>query len=334
LGKSCDTAVTDVADYIEKGLNRGQYSLCVFLDIKGAFDNLDLKAAMTHLIQRGAPSWFTTWYKHLIKFRNIKTCYCGENINVCIDNGCTQGGVLSPLFWALIFDYLLILINSNGPVPAVGFADDGAFQVNGDNLDNLFSDMQTALDRAQTWADRFGLTFCEEKTKFMIFGKPVDTDLKLVLNGKRIGRVSNISYLGVTLDDRLSFRPHIEAKINSALGTLICYNNTIRVRCVPRTDMGRWIYTGVIRPAFTYGCHVWSHKLLQKDRLAMGKINRRALLSMSNCVWATPTAAMEVITQIMPLDLHTEKEALLKYSNMNHSLQSGTSKSRGRTCSG
>ena len=49
LGKSCDTALSETIDYIEKGIERKQYVLGVFLDIKGAFDNVNPDLSLIHI---------------------------------------------------------------------------------------------------------------------------------------------------------------------------------------------------------------------------------------------------------------------------------------------
>ena len=48
------------------------------------------------------------------------------------------------------------------------------------------------------------------KTKFMIFGKHrLNTRLQIEIDGVAIERVNENKFLGVTIDDRLSWKPHI-----------------------------------------------------------------------------------------------------------------------------
>ena len=44
-GSSCESALSDMVDNIEKSIYRGEYAVGVFLDIAGAFDNLSYEAA-------------------------------------------------------------------------------------------------------------------------------------------------------------------------------------------------------------------------------------------------------------------------------------------------
>ena len=44
-GSSCDSALSDMVNDIEKSIHRGEYALGVFLDVTGAFINLSIEAA-------------------------------------------------------------------------------------------------------------------------------------------------------------------------------------------------------------------------------------------------------------------------------------------------
>ena len=57
MGRSCDSAITHAVNYIEHGLENGEKVLGVFLDIKGAFNNIKTNPAIKCLTQQGIPSW-------------------------------------------------------------------------------------------------------------------------------------------------------------------------------------------------------------------------------------------------------------------------------------
>ena len=78
IGRSCDSALSQTVDLIEKGLNRGEYVIGIFLDIRGAFDNVNPEEATKALKERRFPEWFTTWYGHYIKNRQVRANFCDE----------------------------------------------------------------------------------------------------------------------------------------------------------------------------------------------------------------------------------------------------------------
>ena len=67
--RGTDTALSEVVDKIESGLLRGQYTLGVFLDIQGAFDNLSIKSAIIGMKNRGFPPLITSWYGYYLSNR-------------------------------------------------------------------------------------------------------------------------------------------------------------------------------------------------------------------------------------------------------------------------
>ena len=64
--RNCDTALAEVTDHIEKANLRGLSAAAVSLDIRGAFDNVGLNAAVQSLCKKGFPFWMTNWYKHYL----------------------------------------------------------------------------------------------------------------------------------------------------------------------------------------------------------------------------------------------------------------------------
>ena len=69
--------------------------------------------------------------------------------------------------------------------------------------------------------------------------------------------------------------------------------------------IARWIYTAVVRPVLCYGALVWWHttKLLCR-KVRLSNVQRQACMGISGAIKSTPQAALEVILNIIPLELH------------------------------
>ena len=68
--------------------------------------------------------------------------------------------------------------------------------------------------------------------------------------------------------------------------------------------MVHWLYTSVIRPFISYGALVWSPNVTQKTtKIQLGRIQRMACLAIEGAMKSTPTAAMEMLLNLTPLDL-------------------------------
>ena len=64
-----DNALSNTVNEIEKGIANQEYVMVVFLDIKGAFDNVTTSAIMKSMINHGVPIMIQKWYKNYLDNR-------------------------------------------------------------------------------------------------------------------------------------------------------------------------------------------------------------------------------------------------------------------------
>ena len=134
MGRSCDSALSQAIDCIESAIHQKEYALSLFLDIKGAFDNLKQEAALEAMKERGIAGWFTDWYGSYLAQRTATATIHGITETRHVPKGSPQGGVFSPTFWNVAFDDLLKIIDQK-PFNATGFADDAKTTIRGKFLD-------------------------------------------------------------------------------------------------------------------------------------------------------------------------------------------------------
>ncbi len=68
----------------------------------------------------------------------------------------------------------------------------------------------------------------------------------------------SVKYLGVTIDSKLSWTQHVKNKIMKAKRLLMLAKHSISKCWGPNPKYAKWAYTGIIRPALSYGSLVWS----------------------------------------------------------------------------
>jgi hypothetical protein len=67
--------------------------------------------------------------------------------------------------------------------------------------------------------------------------------------------------------------------------------------------MVHWLYTRVIRPSILHAALVWWPKVKQKTtKIQLGRIQRMVCPAIMGAMKLTPTAAMEVLLNLTPLD--------------------------------
>ena len=107
-GLSTDTAMSATIGRIEKGLRRKKgLAIGVFLDIRGAFDNVNIAFTSKALLERGFDPEMVQWYTHYLENRIATATVRGVSVRGLLKRGVPQGGILSPLAWNCNIDKLL-----------------------------------------------------------------------------------------------------------------------------------------------------------------------------------------------------------------------------------
>ena len=122
----------------------------------------------------------------------------------------------------------------------------------------------------------------------------------------------NVRVLGVQLDSKLRWQPHIkllQAKLMA---------RTTAIQSISGSTWGmpvhaaRRVYTGVSRPAITHGATAWytpaglrGHR--KGDNTKLRTIQGQSLRAVTGAYKATPVEALEVEVNVILLDLHLEK---------------------------
>jgi ribonuclease HI len=289
--------------------------MAVFLDIQGAFDNVPTTAIIKCLKDRGMPETFIKWYSHLLESRVATIDHMGVKAARSLTVGTPQGGVLSPPMWNVVFDTFLALFRK-GKVKVVGFADDAGLVAKGEYPSHLSIYMQEAVNKALSWGRSTGLQFSAPKTVSMLFThkRKFDPPPPIWMDGTRIRLVDTARYLGVILDSKLSWKAHLKQKVREAKGKLMATKAAMgKLWGIPPNSM-RWVYLGIVRPSLLYGSLVWS-KICDTAwaRKELTRLNRLALLTMGHFRKGTPTAGLEMIAHVPPLDLTVKFEATMGY---------------------
>jgi hypothetical protein len=154
--------------------------------------------------------------QHVKQYLRKRRCSCtlsDKTVAAKLVMGSPQGGILSPSCgWKCAMNELLARLKKTKKTTA--FADDGALITCSLKLSEAMKDAQKAINVAAVeWAKEMGVEFSVEKTVVMLFTKKRASSYKmptqLRLYGKEIPFSKTAKYLGITLDDKLSWRPHI-----------------------------------------------------------------------------------------------------------------------------
>ena len=124
--------------------------------------------------------------------------------------GVAQGGLLSPFVFCL---YVNDMPKPSHHVELALYADDTAIIATSRTPVLLVSYMQTYLIHLERWLTEWRIAINVSKSSAIVFARAGRRFIKhrsVTLIGEPINWVDTIRYLGVTLDKRLTWSPHIE----------------------------------------------------------------------------------------------------------------------------
>jgi hypothetical protein len=143
--KSTEAALHNLAQKIEGSLNQKEFVLGVFLDINGAFDNASFRTMDAASGEHGVVLTLRRWIDAMLRCQSVQVEIREISVRVLVNWRCPQGGVLSPLLWSIVVDYLLRKLH-NSQYQAQGYADDVVLLQKGKFVSTLCNRMQSALN--------------------------------------------------------------------------------------------------------------------------------------------------------------------------------------------
>lgn len=327
-GKSTETALNSLVTEIEKSIEDKEYSLVAFLDIEGAFNNILPGAITNAMAELGIAGGLVKFIEQMLLGRFVISTLGPSTMRRSVKRGTPQGGVLSPLLWILTMNKLLKGLEERR-IHVVAYADDVAILVRGKFPDTLCNIIQNVLEDVSRWAKSCGLGINASKTELILFTKKHSIP---VLNLPTLGGITltvseKASYLGLVLDRKLSWKLTIEDRVKKAATALYTCKRIVGAKWGLTPKIVHWLYTAVVRPIMTYGVLVWWPTLKKKTMVKrMESIQRAASLCISGALRTTPTAALNVILHLLPIDVYSKQLAARSALRLRESSQLATNR--------
>ena len=310
-GKSTEAALHSLVSQIEASLDSKETTLSAFLDVEGAFDNTSIDVITRAVNEHAIETPICVWIKAMLQGRQIQASLYEETVFAVAGGGCPQGGVLSPLLWCLVLDDLLSKLQRKG-FRVQAYADDLVISVQG-KVPGVISELMTsALKVVEKWCESTGLSVNPDKTVLIPFTRRRDLTAfnNIQLQGKSLCVKYSAKYLGVILDQKLSWKLHLEKVGQKAVAALGSCKRTLGKRWGISPKVTYWLYTAVVRPSILYGAIVWwTRANLSTGQTKLASIQRKACLMITGAMSTTPTAAMETLLDLTPLHIQVMAEA-------------------------
>ena len=245
---------------------------------------------------------FTSWIETLLRHRTVQVDLCGDKVKREVVKRNPQGGILSSFLWNCVSNSLLLELRSPG-FYVQAYADDLAVLVTGADMLWIRGMAQKAINIAENCALEQELQFSCKKTEIVLFTHKQNPDLgSLSMNGTKLELSNEARLLGVTLDSKLTWKPHITRITRKATTALMQCRQIVGKTWGITPSMMKWIYTAVIRqPCRMHVCSglAVSTKSILVRKLT--KVQRLACLMISSAFPGTSTGAPEILLNITPI---------------------------------
>lgn len=321
---STSHTLISLTEEIRKSLDKGNFSCGVFIDLQKAFDTVDHSILLEKLRHYGIRGTANKWFKSYLSNRKQFVFISGVKSEIKeIKHGVPQGSVLGPLLFII---YINDIYNSIRNSSTFLFADDTGILNSNTNLKTIEKQLNIDLKSLYKWLCASKISLNVTKTVVVLFHqnkKDLNYDLKLKLNGKYLEHSESVKYLGLQLDQNLSFSEHLNklsAKLRNANGALS------KIRHVASGSVLKSVFNSLFMSHISYACQTWGQDInLNTSRIF--KLQKAALRLMSFSNFQAPSQPLFFKQKLLKIsDLVKLNNLLLIHDILNDQSPSNLSK--------
>ena len=261
---STELAAIKLVDFVNHEMDIGNTPVTIFLDLSKAFDTLNFDILLSKLRYYGVSGAaldlmksYLTGRKQYVIFGETKSNFTNTT------TGIPQGSILGPLLFSI---YINDLITVSEKFNFLMYADDTTLYFNVENFtENEFeNECKSELTKLTNWLQHNKLSLNIEKTKGLHFHKPQRklTPLRLHINNTIIEKVDSFNYLGIILNENLTWKNHIEMVANKIAKITGILN---RLKYVYPWQILLSLYNTLIMSHINYGLLLWGTKVYELE---------------------------------------------------------------------
>ena len=303
---STEYAAMELTDKILKAIDDKNISLAIFMDLSKAFDTLDHGILINKLAHYGIHGTTLQWFTSYLTDRNQYVEIDGVTSNILpLSTGVPQGSILGPLLFLICMNdipYCTEYFNF------ILYADDTTLSSTIQISSLSPRDLNTELAKVFDWLAVNKLSLNVRKTKYVIFhaiNKKIQGVVpNLEINRIPLERVQNFNFLGLLLNENMSWKPHTDLlsnKLAKCAGVLNKLKRFLPIHIL------RTLYFSMVQSRMTYGILNWGF-----DCYRIEKLQKRCLRIVSYSKYNAHSEPLFKVVDILKIE-HLFSQSCLKF---------------------
>ena len=256
-------------------IDNHSHTIGIFLDFSKAFDTINHDILLHKLSHYGIRGKALEWFRSYLSNRKQFVFLNGTSSTMqSLECGVPQGSLLGPLLFLI---YINDFQYSSNVLSFILFADDSNIFLSHPDPHHLLAIVNTELKSVTQWVKANKLSLNVQKTKFMLFSNSLNNlPGDIVLDNFNLEQVNSIKFLGLTIDEKFSWKLHID-NISKTISRNIGIINKLKYYFCPSILF--MLYSTLILPYLNYGILAWGNStkhLIDRIHLLQKKIVRIA----------------------------------------------------------
>ena len=270
-------AILSLLKKVSSSIDKYCHTVGIFLDFSKAFDTINheiLIHKLSHYGIRGkALEWFRNYLTDRKQFVSVNN-HCSSTLH--INCGVPQGSLLGPLLFII---YINDIQRSSNILSFILFADDSNLFYSHENVNQLLRTVNNELTQVTDWIKANKLSLNLQKTNFMLFSNRIsELPGEITFDNTVLTGVSTCKFLGVFIDNKLSWKTHID-NLCTVISRNIGVINKLKFFLPSRTLLT--LYHTMIEPYINYGVLAWGSAIETKlSKILL--LQKKALRIISN----------------------------------------------------
>ena len=333
-GRTTTDSIHMLTKTVKDAWRKRQVTSCLFLDVKGAFPSVDINRLIHNMRKRGIPQEYTNWMRRHLA--NCKTTLAfDDHITTAftVENRLDQGDPFSSICYLIYNSNLTIIPNRKAGEQTLLFVDDAAIIVTGRDFTETHNKLQNIMNRPKgifAWAKRHNCMLRVNKFQLLDLTKkliphqfnprriPIPRRA-LILGEQHIPSKETAKFLGVTVDNKLSWKAHCATALAKGQDWLIQFRRLAQMTQGVNAKYIQQLYLAIAIPRMLYAADIFLTPQQNVGNLKRNNQNGRTIINkltsiqcqaaimITGAMKSTATDVLEVMANLIPFHILVDK---------------------------